>query len=191
MNDADGELAGVGLKYHAFDAKDVAQVYQFEECPFVFRKFIFSEIELHIAGLVAKHAEGGLALAAANHNAAGHADMGFFLFQFICMVSDILCMMVPIKLLTIGFYAESANLFQLFAADQHLVIQLRSIVLVLVVCHNFLAIYTAQKGTRYRPLLYRECRFMQKYLLNLSYSVDLKAIPLKGSGFKGMYAASN
>ena len=137
MEDPDGEFSGMGGEDSAFHAQDITDIYQFEKSPFIFRQFISSEINLHITALVAKHAESGLALAAADHETAGNANAGFFFFQLLCMDADIGRMMVPGKFMAVRLYAEGPDFFQLFAADEHLVIQLRSLlVLILFLCHS-------------------------------------------------------
>lgn len=104
MDDPYGEFASVGGEDGAFNAQDIADIHQFEEGPFIFRKFISLEIHLNVAGLVAKDAEGRLALAAADHDPAGNADMGFFLFQRFRFFPDIRCMVVPVEFLSVGFH---------------------------------------------------------------------------------------
>ena len=89
MQDADGEFTGVGRENDTFDTKDITEVDEFEESPFIFRQLIFSEIELDIAALVTQDTECGLALPAADHDTASEADMSFILFELLSLLSDV------------------------------------------------------------------------------------------------------
>lgn len=90
MQDANSELTGVGLENDTFDTKDITEIDEFKESPFIFRQLIFSEIELDIAALVTQDTECGLALPAADHNTASEADMSFIFSSSsaCCLMSD-------------------------------------------------------------------------------------------------------
>ena len=146
MENPHGQFTGMGGEDGAFNAKDITDIHQLEKGPFIFRKFISLEINLDVAGLVTKHAEGCLALTAADHDSAGNADMGLILFQLFRFFADIGSMVVPFKFLSVGFHTQCTDFIQLFAADDHLVIQFRTAVLCILVfifCHSLTSFPTS------------------------------------------------
>ena len=163
MQDANSELTGVGLENDTFDTKDITEIDEFEESPFIFRQLIFSEIELDIAALVTQDTECGLALPAADHDTASEADMSFILFELLSLLSDVRCMVIVVKLLTIWFYAERTDLLQLFTTDQHLVIQLRPVILIHFLCHFYPHFINSTK--RVQSPVHRERALLKKPVL--------------------------
>ena len=163
MQDADSELTGVGLENDTFDTKDITEIDEFKESPFVFRQLIFSEIELDIAALVTQDTECGLALPAADHDTASEADMSFILFELLSLLSDVRCMVIIVKLLTIWFYAERTDLLQLFTTDQHLVIQLWPVILIHFLCHFYPHFINSTK--RVQSPVHRERALLKKPVL--------------------------